>query len=77
MRHCSRTSRECRIAQGRQERAGRGVVMHLKAVLAVVVVDTVGIAIVLHEPEREARDEDGIQVTLMGLVSPHPGMSTL
>ena len=50
--------------------------MHLKAVL-VVVVDTVGIAIVLHEHEREARDEDGIQVTLMELVCPHPGMSTL
>ena len=48
--------------------------MHLKAVL-VVVVDTVGIAIVLHE--REARGEDGIQATLMELVCPHPGKSTL
>ena len=36
--------------------------MHLKAVLVVVVVDTVGIAIVLHEHEREASGEDGIQV---------------
>ena len=53
---------ECRIVQGRQERAGRGVVMHLKAVLVVVAVDTVGIAIVLHEHEREVRGEDGIQV---------------
>jgi len=37
--------------------------MHLKAVLVVVVVDTVGIAIVLHEHECEASGEDGIQVT--------------
>ncbi len=50
--------------------------MHLKAVLVVVVVDTVGIAIVLHEHEREARGEDGIQVTVMGPVSAHPGKST-
>ena len=50
--------------------------MHLKAVL-VVVVDTVGIVVVLHEHEREARGEDGIQVTVMDLVVTCPGMSTL
>jgi hypothetical protein len=51
--------------------------MHLKAVLVVVVVDTVGIAIVLHEHEREARGEDGIQDTVMEPVAAHPGKSTL
>ena len=50
--------------------------MHLKAVFVVVVVDTVGIVVVLHEHEREARGEDGIQVTVMGSVSAHPGKST-
>ena len=49
--------------------------MHLKAV--VVVVDTVGIIVVLHEHEIEASGEDGIQATLMELVCPHPGKSTL
>ena len=47
--------------------------MHLKAVLVVVVVDTVGIAIVLHEHEREASGEDGIQVTRTVNVS-SPGL---
>ena len=39
--------------------------MHLKAVLVVVAVDTVGIIVVLHEHEREARGEDCCQVLLL------------
>ena len=51
--------------------------MHLKAVLVVVVVDTVGIAIVLHEHEREASGEDGIQVTRTGTCPPRCGATYL
>ena len=42
--------------------------MHLK-----VVIDTVGITIVLHEHEREASGEDGIQVTRTGTCPPRRG----